>query len=901
MSIKIKSKIKVSKPKQKNNKSFLEILFSHKKKKQKKFHCLKEIKRRVIRVNNLKRELIELEFQKSQLTNDCYSNYTIKKIRDTESGILRKQNETEILKKQLNQIQNMFWLINPVGLQQQQQQLQQLQLQLQLQQQQRQQQKNKNEEEQLKSIIMEKIFVNQKQISLLENRFSFFQKKLENLKQTKKQEIEKTRKHLETQQGKQLIVEQDQNIKNFKKEIIRIEKRIKKISFELNNLKPLTSNFSQVRNKKDLLDIKTDKLTKENNLMRKKISDLLDGFDTTGYFQFFEKKGTKKASQERKTQNGNEKTTRTNIPNGKGKGKGTGQIRNQKSNKRKMQSVLIKKLKSSHSLDNILSSCENLNQLNSQKEMKKTESSKRSLSGNTNMNQNNKKILDLNKLFYEYGKSPKRILPKTKSTEDTMDRADNNKIVSTNLGLKNRFGKMKNFLNNNHILLNCTPRVGHLNLQFIQIKTLDNLLSIPLAVDYFKEFLAKQLNQENILFFEEVKDFKTQIRSYKRMKKKAKKIYLKYIKPGSLFEINIIFQCRQKITDQISQKQFSLIMFDEAQETVYRHLKRNSWQSFLQSGIYKELINNLQYDSNYNLNGNIKGCVLVYRMLKKNINKKNVEALNKEFIYKGKQNPAEMVGEELIMMLLDIINTNYNSRKEQIRVKQILKSIQFSRFLELSSQLQKVSFACLKNEDDKLRFWINLYNTMTLHCFLINGFPKDKTHYEKLLKNTKYLINQQYFSLNDIYHGILRCNNDPKHNNRNYFKTQQNNINDLMLQKIDTRIHFVCYHYSFPTFIQIYHKKNFQHSLEKVTKRVLNPLVKINQNKNKIQLPNIFSIYDKDFQSDGNILDWINSHINTKIKIEDKNSYTIKYYNKNISDQKIVFDHRETLFRKFMN
>ncbi|KAJ6252979.1 electron carrier/ protein disulfide oxidoreductase [Anaeramoeba flamelloides] len=735
MSIKIKSKIKVSKPKQKNHKSFLEILFSHKKKKQKKFHCLKEIKRRVIRVNNLKRELIELEFQKSQLTNDCYSNYTIKKIRDTESGILRKQNETEILKKQLNQIQNMFWLINPVGLQQQQLQQQQLHLQLQLQQQQ-----NKNEEEQLKSIIMEKIFVNQKQISLLENRFSFFQKKLENLKQTKKQEIEKTRKHLETQQGKQLIVEQDQNIKNFKKEIIRIEKRIKKISFELNNLKPLTSNFSQVRNKKDLLDIKTDKLTKENNLMRKKISDLLDGFDTTGYFQFFEKKGTKKASQERKTQNGNEKTTRTNIPNGKGKG----QIINQKSNKRKMQSVLIKKLKSSHSLDNILSSCENLNQLNSQKEMKKTES-------------------------------------------------------------------------------------------------------------------------------------------------------------RSLFEINIIFQCRQKITDQISQKQFSLIMFDEAQETVYRHLKRNSWQSFLQSGIYKELINNLQYDSNYNLNGNIKGCVLVYRMLKKNINKKNVEALNKEFIYKGKQNPADMVGEELIMMLLDIINTNYNSRKEQIRVKQILKSIQFSRFLELSSQLQKVSFACLKNEDDKLRFWINLYNTMTLHCFLINGFPKDKTHYEKLLKNTKYLINQQYFSLNDIYHGILRCNNDPKHNNRNYFKTQQNNINDLMLQKIDTRIHFVCYHYSFPTFIQIYHKKNFQHSLEKVTKRVLNPLVKINQNKNKIQLPNIFSIYDKDFQSDGNILDWINSHINTKIKIEDKNSYTIKYYNKNISDQKIVFDHRETLFRKFMN
>ncbi|KAJ3425252.1 hypothetical protein M0812_27687 [Anaeramoeba flamelloides] len=945
-----------------NGKSFLETIFPlRSQKKLKNDHLNQEIFRINLITKNLAKTLNELEFQKKKLIDFTHFNDYSNKISDTESRIHNQQTEKGLLMIKINKIRTKQMQINlysntefnqleDLENQKQQQQDQQKQEQEQEQQEQVQKQQNNQnkEEEEEKEKIFKKIQKNQNQISIYKNKITNFKNTLDNLTKTKLKEQELTRIYFEkttkTKKGKQLIIDQNQNIEDLKQVLIKINKRIKKISFELGNRKSPKAAFFGELTRQNLIQIKIERLIKENEIIRHEISDVLDGFDYKEYFQIsseFENKELLVKNNLTESNNDDNLKEEKEIKNETEKEKDQEEKKIEK-NKFKISNLKKKNLKSSHSLDEIkISSCENFEKLNSEKNCTNNHSQKNNLLkhnvrfyGSTESIEK-RKTVDLKKLFYEYGKRPKQQFinsspnpnfTKMKSIENCKNKKNN---------IDNTFTNKKNLIyfrsksDYDHQIQNLQTQKENLQQtkktksksidytrltriqrnhnrfnsnQFgVSIKTLDNLLSTPLSFDYFKEFLCKQFNQENIMFFQDVKDYKTQVRSYKKMKKNAKKIYLKYIKEGSLFEINIIFSCRKKIIDQISKKEFSLTMFDEAQETVYRHLFRNSLGSFMKSDIYQNLLENLQKDSNYNLNTNTKKCYLVHNNLKKHLNKKNKpKVLNEENHYDGTKEQADELCENLLMMLLDIIKSNYNFRREQIKVKQILKSIQFSRFLELSAHLQNVTFNCLRNEEDKLRFWINLYNTIILHSFIVNGFPKDKTHYEKLLKKSKYLINQQYLSLNDIYHGILRGNIDPKNNNRKYFNIQSNYLNDLSLQKVDLRIHFLCYHYSFPSFITVYHKENFQFSLEKIIKKVLQPLVEIDQNQNKIILPYIFNLYENDFQSYHNIFDWINLQLNTNFKMN-KNPYTIKYSNKNNSTQQITFDHKATLLRKFIN
>ncbi|KAJ3425301.1 electron carrier/ protein disulfide oxidoreductase [Anaeramoeba flamelloides] len=936
-----------------NGKSFLETIFTMRSQKKMKSDPLdRENFRMNLVANNLAKTLNELEFQKKKLIDFTNLNDYSNKIRDAESRVHNQQTENGLLKIQINETRTKHEQItlesnsefNQLeGLENQKQEQKDQQQQQQDRQEHEKQQKQlkkKNKEEEEKDKILKKIQENQKQIKIYEKKEQIFRQKLDDLEKTKLQEEELMKQYFKTKKGKQLIIDQNQNIEDLKQVLIKINKRIKKISFELGHMKNSTATFFGELTRQNLIQIKIERLNNENIKIRQEISQVLDGFDCSEYFQVSAELENKDFLTDNGVVNSNSDNLKEEKETEKETEEETEKEKDQEEkkieqNKFKISNLKKKNLKSSHSLDEIkMSSCENFEKLNSEKNFTNNGNQKNNLMkhnvglyGSTE-SLDKRKTVDLKKLFSEYGKLPyqklhnndkKTSFTKMKTIENNQNKmkqinskknlmyfrskSDNHQIQNLQTQQLQKIKKIKS----NSVDYTRLKRIQknhnqlHSNQFGVSTKTLDNLLSIPVAFDYFKEFLCKQFNQENIMFFQDVKDYKTQARSYKRIKKKAKNIYLKYIKEGSLFEINIIFSLRKKIIDQISKKQFSLKMFDEAQETVYGHLYRNSLGSFMKSDIYKNLTEKLQKDSKFNLYTNTKKCYLISNNLKKHLNKKTEpKALNEENLFDGKQQQADELCEKLLVMLLDIIQSNYNFRKEEIKVKQILKSIQFSRFLELSSQLQKVTFKCLKNEDDKLRFWLNLYNTLVLHSFIVNGFPKDKAHYEKLLKQSKYLVNQQYFSLNDIYHGILRCNSDPKNNNRNYFKSESDGLKDLMLQKIDLRIHFLCYNYSLPSFITAYHKTNFQSSLEKITKKVLQPLVKINHNQNKILLPYIFNTYENDFQCNQNILDWINLQLNISTEMN-KNPYTIKYSNKNNSTQQFTFDHKATLLRKFMN
>ncbi|CAL0317893.1 unnamed protein product [Lupinus luteus] len=90
-------------------------------------------------------------------------------------------------------------------------------------------------------------------------------------------------------------------------------------------------------------------------------------------------------------------------------------------------------------------------------------------------------------------------------------------------------------------------------------------------------------------------------------------------------------------------------------------------------------------------------------------------------------------------------------------------SEEFARYLRIVETLQRVEVWDLCRED-KLAFFINLYNMMTIHAILVWGHPAGALERRKLFGEFKYVIGASTYSLSAIQNGILRGNQRPPYN-----------------------------------------------------------------------------------------------------------------------------------------
>ncbi|XP_020575826.1 uncharacterized protein LOC110021607 isoform X2 [Phalaenopsis equestris] len=99
-------------------------------------------------------------------------------------------------------------------------------------------------------------------------------------------------------------------------------------------------------------------------------------------------------------------------------------------------------------------------------------------------------------------------------------------------------------------------------------------------------------------------------------------------------------------------------------------------------------------------------------------------------------------------------NVDYNS---------IHHSEEFKRYLRVIEELERVDLEILSREE-KLAFFINLYNMMVIHAISIYGFPVGPLDRKKFLGDFKYVIGGCSYSLSAIQNGVLRGNQRPPYN-----------------------------------------------------------------------------------------------------------------------------------------
>ncbi len=164
------------------------------------------------------------------------------------------------------------------------------------------------------------------------------------------------------------------------------------------------------------------------------------------------------------------------------------------------------------------------------------------------------------------------------------------------------------------------------------------------------------------------------------------------------------------------------------------------------------------------------------------------------------------------------------------------------------------------SKNDKLAYWMNVYNAFTIKL-IIDNYPV------KSIKDIKnpwdlrfFKLGEKWYTLNDVEHRILRKMNDP-------------------------RIHFGinCASFSCPPLLnKAFTAQNVNLELEKLAVNFINDPKRNTITPDKVQLSKLFLWFAKDFKIKGTLIEFLNKY--AKISINNNPKKSFKTYDWNLNE-----------------
>ncbi|KAJ4832203.1 hypothetical protein Tsubulata_038870, partial [Turnera subulata] len=126
----------------------------------------------------------------------------------------------------------------------------------------------------------------------------------------------------------------------------------------------------------------------------------------------------------------------------------------------------------------------------------------------------------------------------------------------------------------------------------------------------------------------------------------------------------------------------------------------------------------------------------------------------------AKPKPITDIASRLRFLSYAIFEAYTSEDGKHVDYRTIHGSEEFARYLRIIQELQRVELEVMPREE-KLAFFINLYNMMAIHGILVMGYPLGALERRRLFGDFKYVIGGWTYSLSAIYNGILRGNQRP--------------------------------------------------------------------------------------------------------------------------------------------
>ncbi|GAB4286075.1 MAG: DUF547 domain-containing protein [Deferrisomatales bacterium] len=224
--------------------------------------------------------------------------------------------------------------------------------------------------------------------------------------------------------------------------------------------------------------------------------------------------------------------------------------------------------------------------------------------------------------------------------------------------------------------------------------------------------------------------------------------------------------------------------------------------------------------------------------------------------------PKRGLSQDMLAAIREIKGRYYDTETGRVDYRAVAGSAEYLTYKRVAARLRRFDLTHLSNREEKLAFWINLYNTIVVDGVIALGVAESVHEVPGFFRKVAYEIGGRRFSPDDIEHGILRANRRPPHGLRRAFGPLDGR-RAFALRRMDPRIHFalVCGSRSCAP-IRFYSRDRVDEELELAATAFVNgPEVEIDETGGKIRLSRIFKWYQADFGGRAGVLDFVRRHL----------------------------------------
>lgn len=227
----------------------------------------------------------------------------------------------------------------------------------------------------------------------------------------------------------------------------------------------------------------------------------------------------------------------------------------------------------------------------------------------------------------------------------------------------------------------------------------------------------------------------------------------------------------------------------------------------------------------------------------------------------GEPKPASIVSHRLAKIMSAVLESYASEDRRHLDYVGISNSEEFRRYINLLQDLHRVDITAL-SADEKLVFFLNLYNAMVIHAVIRVGHPGGVIDRRYFFSDFQYLVGGHPYSLTTIQNGILRSNRRPPYSLSKSFGAEDKRL-ELAFSKVNPLIHFgLCNGTKSSPIVRFFTPKGVESELRYATREFFQrDGMEVDLAKRTVYLTRIMKWFNMDFGQDKEMLKWILNYL----------------------------------------
>ncbi|KAL3379436.1 hypothetical protein AABB24_000236 [Solanum stoloniferum] len=235
--------------------------------------------------------------------------------------------------------------------------------------------------------------------------------------------------------------------------------------------------------------------------------------------------------------------------------------------------------------------------------------------------------------------------------------------------------------------------------------------------------------------------------------------------------------------------------------------------------------------------------------------------------FRGSTNDNEpkdvaVLGQRLGKIMSALLESYASDDRHHLDYIGISNSEEFRRYTNLVQDLHRVNLLNL-SADEKLAFFLNLYNAMAIHAVIRIGHPGGMIDRRAFFSEFQYIVGGYSYSLSGLKDGILRSNRRAPFTLMRPFPSGDRRL-EMAFQKVNPLIHFgLCNATRSSPAVRFFTPQNVESELRYAAREYFqrDDAMQVDLAKRTVYLNRMIKWYNTDFGQEKEILKWITGYL----------------------------------------